>query len=165
MRLRAPAVALGSTAAGLAAVFALQGHGPRSLAGAPPGAAGTTVPPRGTGTTTVPARGTGTSTPTTTSSPPSGPRRTATGKSEQYGYGTLSVRVTVEGSHITAVSVAAISVADPTSGQIAAQVDPMLRGQVLSMQTWRINGVSGATYSSAAYAYSLQSALAKLHVK
>jgi uncharacterized protein with FMN-binding domain len=36
---------------------------------------------------------------------------------------------------------------------------------VLSLQSARINGVSGATYTSEAYAMSLQSALNKLHFK
>jgi len=91
--------------------------------------------------------------------------RTATGKPIQYGFGVISVRATVRGKRLANVVVARIQVADPTSGQIASQVDPMLRSQALSLQTWRINGVSGATYTSEGYAYSLQSALGKLHFK
>lgn len=89
----------------------------------------------------------------------------ATGALEQYGYGRLAVRVTVSSRRITAVSVPDIQVADSYSGSIASQVIPMLRSQVLSAQSARINGVSGATYTSEAYAMSLQSALDKLHFK
>lgn len=91
--------------------------------------------------------------------------QSATGAKEQYGYGLLAVRVTVAGNRITQVSVPTIQVADSYSGSIAQQVIPMLRSQVLSLQSARINGVSGATYTSEAYAMSLQSALNKLHFK
>lgn len=91
--------------------------------------------------------------------------RSATGATEQFGYGALSVKVTVSGSRINRVSVPYIQVADSYSGNIASQVIPMLRSQVLSLQSARINGVSGATYTSEAYAMSLQSALDKLHFK
>jgi uncharacterized protein with FMN-binding domain len=42
---------------------------------------------------------------------------------------------------------------------------PMLRAQVLSSHSASISAVSGATYTSQAYAASLQSALDKLGVK
>jgi uncharacterized protein with FMN-binding domain len=41
----------------------------------------------------------------------------------------------------------------------------MLRSEVLSGQTASISGVSGATYTSQAYATSLQAALDKLHIR
>lgn len=92
-----------------------------------------------------------------------GSTRSATGKNEQYGYGTLALRVTVSGKKITDVSVASIQEADPTSNAIASQVIPMLRSQVLKAQSAHINGISGASYTSQAYALSVQSALDKLH--
>lgn len=94
-----------------------------------------------------------------------GPARTATGAMEQYGYGELAVSVTVSGSRITAVTVPTLRTAEQYSQQLAAQVIPMLKSQVMAVDSARINGVSGATYTSEAYAYSLQSALDKLHVK
>jgi uncharacterized protein with FMN-binding domain len=94
-----------------------------------------------------------------------GPARSATGTAEQYGYGQLAVRVTVRGSRITAVSVPSIQTAEPYSQQLASQVIPMLRSQVLTVQNAQISGVSGATYTSEAYATSLQSALDKLHFR
>jgi uncharacterized protein with FMN-binding domain len=112
----------------------------------------------------APASRTGnTSTPTTSSPAPSG-TRTAVGAAEQYGYGELSVKVTVSGRKITDVSIAQIQVAEQYSQSIADQVVPMLRNEVLSAQSARINAISGATYTSEAYAYSLQSALDQLHM-
>lgn len=88
--------------------------------------------------------------------------RTATGTTEQYGYGDLAVRVTVRSGKIINVAVPVIQTAEPYSQQLAAQVIPMLRSEVMSAQSAQINGVSGATYTSQAYAMSLQAALDKL---
>ena len=98
------------------------------------------------------------------SAAPSAPARKATGTVEQYGYGELSVAVTVHGNQITGVSVPLLRTAEPYSQQLAQQVIPMLRAEVLAVHSARIDGVSGATYTSAAYAQSIQSALDKLHV-
>ena len=45
------------------------------------------------------------------------------------------------------------------SGQISNFVAPILRSQALAAQSSRIDGVSGATYTSEAYSMSLQGAL------
>jgi uncharacterized protein with FMN-binding domain len=42
-------------------------------------------------------------------------------------------------------------------------VIPMLRSEVLSAQSARINAISGATYTCEAFAQSLQAALNKAH--
>jgi hypothetical protein len=94
-----------------------------------------------------------------------GPGRSASGTTERYGYGQLAVKVTVRGTRITSVSVPTNQTAEPYSQQLAAQVIPMLRSEVLAGQNARIHGVTGATYTSEAYAMSLQSALDKLHLK
>ena len=91
--------------------------------------------------------------------------RKATGTLEQYGYGELSVAVTVRGGQITDVSVPLLRTAEPYSQQLALQVIPMLKAEVLAVHSARIHGVSGATYTSVAYAQSIQSALDKLHVR
>ena len=136
---RAPAVVIAS-AAGFAGIVAMHSAGPSSLlSGSGPSATPTVVP---------------------TGSP-----RTAIGTSENYGYGVLGVKVTVRGSRITDVSVATIQTAEQYSKQLAQQVIPMLRNEVLSAQSARINGISGATYTSEAYAYSVQAALDTLGVK
>jgi FMN-binding domain len=96
---------------------------------------------------------------------PTGPVRQVTGILEQYGYGELSVTVTVRGSQITDVSVPVLRTAEPYSQQLATQVLPTLKSEVLAAHSARINAVSGATYTSQAYADSIQSALDKLHIR
>jgi len=94
-----------------------------------------------------------------------GQARSATGAVVGYGYGELSVTVTVRGNQITAVSVPLLRTAEPYSQQLAQQVIPMLKSEVLAVHSAQIHGVSGATYTSEAYAQSIQSALDKLHVR
>jgi hypothetical protein len=103
--------------------------------------------------------------PSAAAGPAVGPARQATGNLVNYGYGELSVAVTVRGSQVTAVAVPVLRTAEPYSQQLAQQVLPMLRSEVLAAHGPRINGVSGATYTSEAYAQSIQSALDKLHVR
>jgi uncharacterized protein with FMN-binding domain len=96
---------------------------------------------------------------------PAGGVRTAVGPTEQYGYGQLAVKVTARGNRITNVTVPTIQTAESYSQQLATQVIPTLRSEVLAGQTARINGVSGATYTSQAYAMSVQAALDKLQIR
>ena len=91
--------------------------------------------------------------------------RSAVGGTEQFGYGLLDVKVTVSGTRITDVSVPTLQVAEFTSQQICEQAIPLLRSEVLTTQSARIDAVSGATYTSEAYAASLQAALDALHMK
>jgi hypothetical protein len=121
---------------------------------------------------TLPASATGGdpgSAPATTPSGPviAGPGaiRTAVGASEQFGYGILDVKVTVSGTRITDVSVPTLEVAEYASQQICGQAIPLLRSEVLTAQSARIDAVSGATFTSEAYAASLQAALDALHMK
>ena len=119
-------------------------------------------------TLTLPAAGTSASpsrTPAAGSHGVAGPGavRSATGAAEQFGYGVLDVKVTVSGTRITDVSVPTLQVAEFTSQQICDQAIPLLRSEVLTAQSARIDGVSGATYTSEAYAASLQAALDALH--
>jgi uncharacterized protein with FMN-binding domain len=88
----------------------------------------------------------------------------AKGATEQYGYGQLAVRVTVRGGRIVNVSVPYIQTAEQYSQQLASQAIPMLKNEVLAAQSAKISAVSGATYTSQAYAASVQAALDKLHL-
>ncbi len=99
-------------------------------------------------------------TPPTSAAPVGG---TATGTLEQYGYGELSVRVTVSGGHISSIGTAELRTAESYSQQLAVQAIPMLRSEILKAQSTRVYGITGATYTSEAYAASVQSALDKLH--
>lgn len=94
-----------------------------------------------------------------------GGTHSAKGALERYGYGELAVKVTVSRNRITNVTVPALQTADPTSQQIADQAIPMLRSEVLAADSASINGVSGATFTSEAYATSVQAALDKLHLR
>ncbi len=158
---RAPVV-VAATAAGLAGVLSFHTRPSSTLAStlatsAPPtsGRAGATAPSASPSPTARRA---------STASAAAGPR-SATGSLEQYGYGELAVTVDVTGSRITNVTLASLRTAESYSQQLADQVVPLLRSQVLAAQSAQINGVSGATYTSEAYALSLQAALDKLHVK
>jgi len=90
--------------------------------------------------------------------------RSATGTVEQYGYGQLAVRATVRGTRITGLSVVGLQTAESYSQQIAAQVLPILRREVLAAQRAQVNGITGATYTTVAYLRSIQAALDKLHM-
>lgn len=173
---RRPSLILVATVIGLAAVLALHVGAPASiLLTASAGAstdrqahkrahAGGSAPPAGgssSARTTASAAGSGSA----GSVPPLlAIRQSAVGASEQYGYGVLAVRVTVVGTRIEDVTVQRLQTAEQYSQQLAQQVIPMLRSQVLSAQSAHINGISGASYTSQAYAMSLQSALDRLHV-
>ena len=120
---------------------------------APQGGAASTGPAPSGGSTSVPP------------APAPGATRSATGAMENYGYGQLAVRVTVAGTKITGLSTVGLQTAESYSQQLAAQVIPMLHTEVLTAQNAQVNSVSGATYTTQAYLYSIQSALDKLHVK
>ncbi len=163
-------VVIGATVAGLAGVLGFHSRpGTRAL---PVGSAqaaggGTNTPASTPASTSAPAttvpQGSGSAQAAPTTAAPAA--RHATGTAEQYGYGVLSVRVSVDGSRITNVTLAGLQTADTYSTQLADQVVPILRREVLSAQSARINGISGATYTSEAYAASVQSALDRLHVR
>jgi len=149
---------IAGAAAGFAGIIGFHGSGtavPAALGQPKPGSAGASAAPSAPDRTTGPAARAGAA----------GPVRTATGKVEQYGYGELSVTVTARGNQITGVSVPLLRTAEPYSQQLAQQVIPMLRAEVLAAHGAQIHGVSGATYTSVAYAQSIQSALDKLHIK
>jgi uncharacterized protein with FMN-binding domain len=99
----------------------------------------------------------------TASSQPAGGARTAVGPSVNYNYGVLSVRVTVSGKKITKVGIASLDDGgDPRSQSIDQQSIPILEQEVMQAQSASIQGVSGASYTSAGFVQSLQSALHSL---
>lgn len=164
---------VGATAAGLVAILSFHSRSGSFASTVGKGATTTSPSAHPTTATTSPAQHSTTS----PSSPHSGPvtstppttgggsaaARTAVGKMENYGYGHLDVRATVHGGKLTDVKVLTLQTAEPYSQQLAVQVLPMLRSQAEKVQSAKISGVSGATYTSEAYALSLQSALDRLH--
>jgi hypothetical protein len=88
---------------------------------------------------------------------------TVTGPAISYFFGTAQVKVTVQNGKITDVTAVQLP-QEGRSGWISSQVEPMLRSEVLAAQSAQINLISGATYTSEAYAESLQAALDQAHV-
>ena len=79
------------------------------------------------------------------------------GKKIQYPYGAIQVTLKIAGGSITDVSATY-----PLAGESATinpRAIPALKQEVLKAQSDKIAAVSGATYTSAAYLKSLQSAL------
>jgi uncharacterized protein with FMN-binding domain len=75
----------------------------------------------------------------------------------------LSVSVTVSGTKITKVGIASIDDGgNPQSQSIDEQSIPTLEQQALQAQSVNIQGVSGASYTSAGFHQSLQGAMQKL---
>ncbi len=117
-----------------------------------------TGPPGSTTPTTVPT----TTAPTPSTTAPSTTRR-ATGSLVNYNYGVLSVSVTVTGKKVTNVGIASLDDGGNFRSQsIDQQSIPILEQQALQAQSANIQGVSGASYTSARFQQSLQAALSKL---
>lgn len=121
---------------------------------------GSTQSAGGASSATSAAQSSTTSGSTTRSSTPT--TRSALGEAVSFQYGELQVKVTEHGGRITNVSIARFDIADTHSESIDQYAVPRLRAEVLSGQSAHIDGVSGASYTSQAYAQSVQSALDKL---
>jgi uncharacterized protein with FMN-binding domain len=150
---RAPIV-LTATAAGLAAVLGFHAHEP--VLPTASAAAGAAAPPAA---------------PTTTPNTPNTPStstaaaKSATGDAVDTRYGAAQVRVTVAGGKITAIEALQLQGVDPKSVRISSSAEPLLRQSALTKQSAKLDAVSGATFTSASYEASLQSALDKLGFK
>jgi uncharacterized protein with FMN-binding domain len=139
-----------ATVAGTAGVLAFHPHAP---------AASTVTAAR---TTTPSASSSHTSASKASSATASG---TATGTAVPTQYGNAQVRVTVKDGKIVNVQALQLQGNDPRSLQISSSAEPILQQEVLSRQTANVDAVSGATFTSASYTQSLQSALDKLGFK
>ena len=116
--------------------------------------------------TTLPA-GTG-ATPTTAPSatPVATGVHSATGPAVNYYFGVLSVKVTAAGTRVEKVTIGAINDGGNSLSQSIDQMSiPQLESQALAVQNANIQGVSGASYTSAGFKMSLQGALTKLGIK
>jgi uncharacterized protein with FMN-binding domain len=87
--------------------------------------------------------------------------RAVTGAVANTSYGPMQVQVTMEGRKITGVKVLQQTNTGSLSQQIDANAIPQLTKETLAAQSARIDAVSGASYTSAGYIKSLQSALDK----
>ncbi|MDX2675377.1 FMN-binding protein [Streptomyces sp. NY05-11A] len=80
------------------------------------------------------------------------------GAPAQNDYGTVQTTVTVSGGRITDVA-ASFPATPDRSAQINAQAIPVLRQEALAAQSADIDAMSGASFTSASYRQSLQSAI------
>jgi uncharacterized protein with FMN-binding domain len=102
-------------------------------------------------------------TPAPTGTPdPTAAALTATGSAYEFRWGIVQVVVTVEGDQIVDVQAVQLPEGDRRSASISQQVEPILRESALAADSADFDVISGATYTSLAYAYSLQSALDQL---
>lgn len=137
-----------STAGTLAAAGTSQPVISGSTSGALPSGSRTTSTTAGTTSTTGTASTAGSSTSTTS----------VEGDTVQTRYGPVQVRLAVSGSGITGVDVLQY----PSGGhnqELSSYALPILVQETLDAQSAQVDMVSGATYTSAGYQQSLQSAL------
>ena len=146
--MRRALLTLGGTAAGLAALLSFRTH---TLAAADPAASTPPTPAMSAGTSQPVAGGTGSSS--------ASPARTVTGTAASTPYGPMQVRLTLSGAKITKVTVVQRTNDGTESNQIDSNAIPRLNSETLAAQSAKIDAVSGASYTSAGYIRSLQSAL------
>jgi uncharacterized protein with FMN-binding domain len=126
--------------------------GPTTVGASPP----STAVPGGPDSTGTPA------TPPPTTTAQTGTSGTFTGDAIDTPYGTVQVAVVFKAGKIVDVQALQMPSDRRLSQQISQQSEPLLRSQVLRAQNARINGVSGASYTSEGYYESLKSALAQV---
>lgn len=174
--MRRAAVATAATVVGLIALLDYRSSSPSARTrvsvgggqGAGSGGGQGTVPPTtappsptstGGATTAPPATGGPATSPATAPPTTAATAATYTGRDIQYQYGDIVVRITVRGGRITDVTVPQESATDPRSESINSQAVPILVQEALQAQSLNFDVVSGATYTSDAFAASLQVAL------
>jgi uncharacterized protein with FMN-binding domain len=149
--MRRSPIVLAATIVGTAGVVAFHPHAATTATAA-------------TAATTTSASSSATSASGTSSASGSG-SGTATGDAISTRYGNAQVRVTVKNGKIVSIEALQLQSNDPHSQQISSSAAPILQQEALTAQTAAVDAVSGATYTSASYTQSLQSALDKLGFK
>jgi uncharacterized protein with FMN-binding domain len=153
--MRRSPIVLAATVAGTAGVLAFHPHAPA-----------TATATAATTTQSAPASSAATTSASAASSAGSGSGSgTATGDAIDTRYGPVQVKVTVKDGKITDIQGLVLTGNDPRSAEISSFAAPTLKQEALSKQSADIDAVSGATFTSAGYAQSLQSALDKLGFK
>jgi uncharacterized protein with FMN-binding domain len=136
----------------------------KSSPGLPAKSAATPLPKSSVPPTSAPPPGTTGPAPTTPqTSPPTttngNATRTVDGDPFDNQYGTVQVRVTLQGNRITAVTPLQMPTDRQRSAEISQQAAPLLLQEALQAQSAHIDIIGGATYTTQSYAQSLQSAL------
>jgi uncharacterized protein with FMN-binding domain len=150
------------TVLGIVALLSYKTHASiASSAGGLP-AAGLSSPTPEVGPTSA-AASSGGSNPTpkssTSTSGSASPTSTYTGTAVNTRYGVIQVKVTVGAKKITNVAFVQLTAFDDRSQRINSDAAPILLQETLAAQSAKIDSVSGASYTSAGYEQSLQSAL------
>jgi uncharacterized protein with FMN-binding domain len=175
--MRRAVIATAVTVAGLALLLSYKSSGPEKVQKVQLGSgqsAAATVPPVSSSSggaqntprsaspaTGAPATTTPAASPTTVAPTTAAAQRTYTGTDITYFYGDIEVAVSLQDGKIVNVSVPLNDAVDGRSQQINSYAVPILEQEVVSAQGLNINAVSGATFTSDAFAQSLQSALSK----
>jgi uncharacterized protein with FMN-binding domain len=159
--MRRSPIVIGATIAGTAGVLAFQPH----AATLPTAAASATATASASASTSSSATKTTSSSGSGSGSSGSGSSGTATGDAIATRYGNAQVRVTVKDGKIVKLVALQLQSNDPRSVQISSSAAPILQEEILTKQTAGVDAVSGATFTSASYVQSVQSALDKLGFK
>lgn len=117
--------------------------------------------PDAAGTPSTPATGGATPTaPTTGSTTPSaGGIRVIKGDRIDFRFGTVQVKIAVDGTTLT--NIATITAPGGGYQRYTDRAIPEMKAKILAAQSTHVAAASGATYTSEAYAQSVQSALDK----
>lgn len=148
------------TVLGLVALLSFKTHGHAVASGALPSAS---LPAARSSASASAQAGPATSAPPDPSSASS--TKTVTGIAVQTQYGVVQVQAKVSGTKILNVSFLQLTAYDGRSQQINSDAAPILLQETLSAQSAQIDTVSGASYTSAGYVQSLQSALDKAGIQ
>jgi uncharacterized protein with FMN-binding domain len=158
--MRRSPIVIGATIAGTAGVLAFQPHAATLPTTAASATASASTSSSTTKTTSSSSGSSGSG-----SGSGSGSSGTATGNAISTQYGNAQVRVTVKDGKIVKLEALQLQGNDPRSVQISSSAAPVLQQEVLTKQTAGVDAVSGATFTSASYMQSVQSALDKLGFK
>ena len=162
--MRRVVLALGGTIAGLVMLLSFRTHmgstavAGLSGAGGKAGSAGTSASGGGPAGSAGPAGGAAAPAPVSAGS---GTGTAVTGNVIMTGYGPTQVQVTLNAGKIVKVTVLQHTDDGVNSQMIDSRALPLLNNETLTAQSAKINAVSGASYTSAGYIRSLQSALDK----
>jgi uncharacterized protein with FMN-binding domain len=129
-----------------------------STSGSGTGSASGSSSSSSSGSTSSSSSGSGSGSGSLATTPPATGSARYTGNLIATPYGDVQVRITVSDGVITDVRAIALPVGGH-SGRISSIVEPMLRSEAMTAKSAAINIISGATYTSLAYAQSLQSAI------
>ncbi len=95
----------------------------------------------------------------TPSATPNGPTGTFTGTDVSTIFGDNQVQIMLKNGRIADVKAVRLPYDRPRSQEISSIAGPELRQEALQAQSAKIDAISGATYTSEAYAQSLEDAL------